>query len=221
MQTQAQGWNDIYKSPEEYKYYDVFKAHSDMEMVCEIFSKHNCSKVLDLGCGVGRNMIYMLDKGFAVTGIDMAESGIDELNKILRLRNSSAKVDLGKFEQLPYRDGEFNGVISVQTLNHGYTKDIEKGFSELARVVKNNGLVFITVSGRYSQGKVRFCLVKTATQVEKRVYIPTKGSEIGVPHFIFTKKELFNLLLPNFKILKYWVDDKDYYCVIAQRLSSK
>ncbi|MEK7072021.1 MAG: class I SAM-dependent methyltransferase, partial [Patescibacteria group bacterium] len=69
------------------------------------------------------------------------------------------------FSPLPYNDNYFDAIVSVQVLQHGKEKDIKKSLKEVVRVLKPNGLIFITLCGRVSKGQVRFCLVKTAKKI--------------------------------------------------------
>jgi hypothetical protein len=93
---------------------------------------------------------------------------------------------------------------------------VKDSFGELARVIRPEGMLFITLPGRIAKGKVRYCLVKTANQIDDRVYLPTKGSEVGIPHYIFNSW-LIKMHLHNFTIENIWRDYLDYYSVLAKR----
>lgn len=66
--------------------------------------------VLDLACGDGRNSLYLAERGFAVTGIDIAEVGLERLQRTARdralvittleadLEASDLKADWGPFD---------------------------------------------------------------------------------------------------------------------------
>jgi len=117
---------------------------------------------------------------------------------------------------LPYPNGVFDGAICIQTLSHGLKEHIENGFGELSRVIRPNGMLFITLPGRTAKGETRYCLVKTANKVDDRVYVPTQGSETGIPHYIFNKR-LINMHLRDFKFETMWRDYLGYYSVLARR----
>ncbi len=52
-------WNEIYKKEgTNYGYYNILEPHKDMPKVARFFKKQGVKKVLDLGCGAGRNLIY-------------------------------------------------------------------------------------------------------------------------------------------------------------------
>lgn len=209
-------WNNIYKNPKGYKYYDLFSPHSDMEKVCEIFRQNHVNKVLDVGCGLGGNLLFLAQKGFEVAGLDSSVEAINKLQTRLKQNDLSFSLRVGEFQSLPFSDSSFDAVVCVQTLQHGYEQEVQKGVAEISRVLIRGGLFFLTVPGRFSHRRLRYSLVKTANRVGNRVYIPTQGNEIGVPHYIFNKKTLMRLL-KNFTILSNWKDDKDYYCILAKK----
>ncbi len=44
------------------------------------------ARVLDLGCGEGRNALFLAESGFRVTAVDISETGIRKLNTLARER---------------------------------------------------------------------------------------------------------------------------------------
>lgn len=60
-------------------------------------------KVLDLGCGQGRDAIALARLGYSVTGIDISKVGIDQMNQIARDENLNLEGQVGDiyaFERL-------------------------------------------------------------------------------------------------------------------------
>ena len=210
-------WNKIYKKEGiKYKYYNIFRPHENMPDVSHFFKKQKVKRVLDLGCGAGRNLVYLSKKGFDMYGTDYAPEGLKIIKEKLKKEKTSCRLKLGNiFNKLPYENDFFDAIISVQVLQHGKVNEIKKAIKEIKRVLKPEGLIFITLSGRISKGKVRDYLIKTAKKIAPRTYVPTKGNEDGLTHFIYNKK-LIKKHYYNFKILKIWKDSRDYYCFIAQ-----
>lgn len=215
--TRMTQWNKIYKTEgKRYEYYDIFKPHQDMKMVAKFFDDHKVRKVLDLGCGAGRNLVFLAKKNFEMSGLDLAPDGLKLIRKTLKQSNLKAELKTGSiYNRLPYADNSFDAIVSVQVLQHGKEKQILKAIKEIKRVLSPWGLVFITLCGRLSKGKVRLFLVKTAKQIAPHTYKPTQGNEKGLIHYIYNKKEI-QKHFKGFKILKLWKDEKDYYCFLAQ-----
>lgn len=216
MGNSKKSWNQIYQNPRGYGYYNVLTPHLSLKDVIRWFKEQGVKKVLDLGVGMGRNFFSLLDAGFDAYGIDNAENGINYIHSQTTVYDLSNKVVVGEFQNLPYSDDFFDGIISIQTLHHGYEADIIKGIREIDRVLRPGGSFFITVPGRISQGRVRYCLVKTAKKIEPHTYLPTIGDEIGIPHYIFNL-QLINKHFSRFDKLTITKDDKDYYCISGQK----
>ncbi len=209
------GWNAIYTDPADYTYYDLEKPHEDLDQVIEIFRTNQVKTILDVGCGMGRNLIPLVMSGFSLTGIDSAPEGIKKNKQLLEEKHLNADLAVGAFQHLPFPPTSFDAVICVQTLNHGFEKDVQQGVAQIQRVLKPGGMLFLTVPGRISQGKVRQLLIKTAKQIEANTYIPASGKEAGIPHHVFSKRLIYQYL-KEFRIEKIWKDERDYYCCLAR-----
>jgi len=211
-------WEQIYKGEgKAYKYYDILETpHSDLFRVIKIFRENKVKKVLDLGCGAGRNTMPLAQKNFEVYGLDNAPTGLKILKKTLKNRSLKVNLKTGNaFASLPYQDNYFDAIISVQVLQHAKETVILKAIKEVSRIIKPNGLIFITLCGRISKGKVRLFLVKTAKKIAPNTYLPTQGNERGLVHFIYNR-QLIKKHFKNFQLLKIWRDDKDYFAFIGR-----
>lgn len=81
-------------TPEDFyrKKYDLSRTHSD---VIDAMRYVQPGKTLDLGCGGGRNALYLNLRGFDVTACDKNQHSIDALNDIIKseaLKNIQARV---------------------------------------------------------------------------------------------------------------------------------
>lgn len=72
----------FYCQPEDYtpKKYQMTKTHSDVLDACQIIQ---AGKALDLGCGSGRNSLYLQLLGFDVDAVDKSEMSISNLQEII------------------------------------------------------------------------------------------------------------------------------------------
>ncbi len=72
----------FYCLPEDYyhKKYHLTPAHSE---VLEVVNYIQSGKALDLGCGGGRNALYLQSLGFDVTAYDKNPNAIDKLQRII------------------------------------------------------------------------------------------------------------------------------------------
>ncbi len=98
------------------------------------------SKLLDLGCGYGRDLKYFSELGMEVHGVDISPEMIQRSKR----KVPSAKLDACNFDALPYEDEFFDLVFSRYAIQH--TSNTEGVFRETHRVLKPRGrLIFLVV----------------------------------------------------------------------------
>jgi len=78
------------------------------------------AKVLDLGCGEGRNALFLAECGFDVTAVDISESGIRKLSALAQERN----LDIHS-EVVDMRDYQFPHSFDLIT-SHGCLHLVER-----------------------------------------------------------------------------------------------
>ncbi len=103
-------------------------------------------RVLDAGCGDGRNLVYLLREGFEVFGLDAnpdAVRRVSQLSALLKTGLPAENFRVGSVERMPFPD-EFADVVICSAMLH-FAKD-ERQFramlSELWRVVRPSGILF-------------------------------------------------------------------------------
>jgi SAM-dependent methyltransferase len=120
--------------------------------------KHeNVLRVLDLGCGIGRHVILLAEKGFETYAIDPSRAGIDACTGRLEALGLQAQVTRGEMGRLPYDDAFFDFVLSWNVIYHGTRKDMIAALREINRVLRRGGLLYLTListkSTWYGKGK--------------------------------------------------------------------
>jgi SAM-dependent methyltransferase len=106
----------------------------------------NCKKVLDAGCGGGRNLIYFLRNGYEVYGIDPnpnAVSAVKQLSQTLAPANAKENFVVASAENLPFDDNYFDLVISSAVLHFANNPDhFDNMIHSMWRVLKPGGYLF-------------------------------------------------------------------------------
>jgi 2-polyprenyl-3-methyl-5-hydroxy-6-metoxy-1,4-benzoquinol methylase len=67
----------------------------DMLKIVKFFKKNGVKRVLDLGCGSERRIVYLAKNGFEVYGIDIAKSGIKIAKEWLKEEKLKANLKVG------------------------------------------------------------------------------------------------------------------------------
>ena len=163
----------------------------------------NCHRVLDAGCGQGRNLVYFLKNGFEVYGIDPNMEAItasSALSARLAPGNPLKNFQLCTVENMPFEKEYFDLVISSAVLH--FAKDemhfrnmltamwevIKPGgyfFSRLASDIGIEKLVQPLGDSRYllPDGSERFLvnqetLINYTTELNGSLYEPIKTTNV-------------------------------------------
>jgi SAM-dependent methyltransferase len=97
------------------------------------------SKILDLGAGTGRTAIPLSMRGAWVTAVDASFPMLQIVKEKSWLQGGSVRCTRGDAHQLPFRNREFDTVISLRMLMH--VIDWKKTISEICRISRNNVLI--------------------------------------------------------------------------------
>jgi SAM-dependent methyltransferase len=195
-----EGWEEVYRREGR-----VFEeTHSAMSGLMVLFREKGVTRVLDLGSGSGRHTLLLAENRFEVYGIDISSTGVEITRQTLMEKKLKADVKVGNiYEKLPYLDGFFDAIISVQTLHHNTTDKIRKLIGEMERILSSGGYIFVTVPSKMNQAD-KFKLI------EKGTYMPLDGREKGLPHHFFTREEIVKLF-SNFEIEEIHIDQMEHY----------
>lgn len=137
--------------------------------------------VLDIGCA-GGFMAEALDaRGARVTGIDPAEKAIAAARRHAEEEDREIRYDVGVGEDLPYDDGAFDAVVSVDVLEH--VSDLGQVVREVARVLKPGGTFFFDTINRNPVSRMA-----AITMAENVLRILPKGTHD--PDMFITPDEL-------------------------------
>jgi SAM-dependent methyltransferase len=131
-------------------------------------------KILDAGCGSGRNLVYLLKSGFEVFGVD--ESGAALAQTRWLAANLSPHLPVDNFrvepvERTSFADAGFDVVLSSAVLH--FARDEEhwqRMLSEMWRVLKPGGIFFARLASSIG-------IEDKITLIDERRYLLPDGSE--------------------------------------------
>lgn len=200
---------------EHARYYVKKTLHKFGKENFELFTKHlkKGARVLDIGSGSGRDAQAFYLHGYNVIGLDISSGLIREA----RNRFPHIQFDIGSMLEMPYKEASFEGVWSYASLVHFETdSDIDRAIQECYRVLKQKGLLFISVKAQKGAKKTEM-VVDEATQENRFFrYFTTKELES------FLKKQKFSLVKKGQYIEKTrdpkGRDDVSWITMLAQKL---
>ncbi len=183
-------------------------------------------RVLDLGCGNGRNILYFKEKAVDYYGVDYSA----KLIKIAREKNPDQNFRVDNALNLSFSDKFFDKVYSIAVLHQIPSKKLRLKFlKEAKRVLRPKGLIVLTVWNLYKAEHI-FAVIKNAflsllgkTKLDYRdAFIPWGNKTKRYYHF-FSKRELRSLVKEaGFKVIEDGVakstdGDRQNIYIIAQR----
>lgn len=102
-------------------------------------------RVLDLGCGIGRHVIYCHEMGLDAYGVDLSDAAIKVAGKWAeqkKLPEPEERIRQGDVRYLPWKDGYFRYAISHGVLDSMPFEIARAACIELARVMEVGGLFY-------------------------------------------------------------------------------
>ena len=118
--------------------FDIIEVgESDAAITAKVYRKarrylYGRERILDSGCGAGGGMEGLED----TVGIDISKTALQEA------REKGCEVVMGDVRRLPFKDGSFGGVLSIETLEHILEGD--EYMKEARRVLKDRGLLVLS-----------------------------------------------------------------------------
>ena len=129
-------------------------------------------RVLDAGCGYGRNLVYLLREGCEIFALDADVDGVEhvrQLSAALNTRLPAENFQVGSIERIPFPDG-FADVVICNSVLHFARDDrhFRAMLAELWRVLRPGGMLFCRLGSRIGMD---------FEQVRGNVFIVGDGSE--------------------------------------------
>jgi ubiquinone/menaquinone biosynthesis C-methylase UbiE len=148
----AEHWRKIYEvaSGREgiFRTEEMVERRNAVLRVIDRYADDRKLSVLDVGCGTGMTMREILRRGHSVVGVDITEAMLHQAKSVLReFTADRACCILSDGENIPCEDGAFDVVICVGVLQ--YLQTDEKSVSEMRRVVRDGGLVILTLPNMF------------------------------------------------------------------------
>ncbi len=136
---------------ESFRYYDQnaeeylsSTIHVDMSSHYELFLTHVPAggRILDAGCGSGRDSLYFLEQGYQVEAFDLSEAMVKASADLTNL-----PVRCLSFQEMDYVD-VFDGIWACASLLHVPKDQLADVFHRLVQALKPNGVLYCSFKDR-------------------------------------------------------------------------
>lgn len=129
-------YKNIFENEKTHFYY-VGTHNAVIKLLNAYLPKKKNNEVLDAGCGTGA-LIKKLQRFGNVWGIDLSSEALKFARK-----NKLRRIKRGSVENIPFKDSQFDAVVSVDVLYHRQVKDDKRALREFKRVLKPGGILII------------------------------------------------------------------------------
>lgn len=158
-------------------------------------------RVLEIGCGPGPNIWYLVREGYTVAGIDGSPTAIRQTRERLAaegLPDTSLHVELnvGDFSRLPWPAESFDAVIDIASLYANPVQKIVASLAEVRRVLKPGGHFFGRMFGDRTTGSKTGELFEPGTMRH-----PETGPCAGNDFAHFFHREELDVFFSGFGVL--------------------
>ena len=180
-------WDKVYSKDSAF----IGDEPSNFSQICySNFKKHHVKKLLELGCGQGRDTLFFASHELDIYAIDSSKVAIESLEQKIGKENTSIKLrqfDAG--QGIPFSNKYFDAVYSHMFYNMRFTdEELSFLFKESSRVLRNNGLLYFSVRSDkdvlYNKGK----------KIDNNIY-EINGFQIR----FFTKEQIESFLVNHLK----------------------
>jgi SAM-dependent methyltransferase len=129
----------------------VERSRNDLEPFIADYADFEGSRgqrLLEIGAGLGTDLVRFARAGAHVTGVDLTEHSVRLVRRRLELERLDGDVRVADAERLPFEDGAFDKVYSWGVLHH--TPDSQRAFREALRVLRPGGEACVMLYARRS-----------------------------------------------------------------------
>ena len=140
---------------------------------------HRGDRLLDVGCGTGVVALTAAQVGAKVSGSDLTPELIMRAKENAQISNLNIDFQIADVEDLPYKDDEFDFVLSQ--FGHMFAPRPEIALKEMLRVLKPGGVVaFSTWPPELLTGRLFILTGKYSPSAPKDISPPVMWGEVEV-----------------------------------------
>jgi SAM-dependent methyltransferase len=182
------GWDRLWQNPEVARLWQEMPPLPQVVEMADRLAAEGRSRVLDVGCGLGRHAVYLAARGFQVTATDNSPTAIAACEENLRKAGLSATVMQLEMTEFPFPDSSFDGVIGSHVIHHCRRATLERIIASIARKLAPRGyFAWATPSARH-------CHCGSGAEIEPGTWVDPHHPEGPIPHHYCTEAEVRELL---------------------------
>ncbi len=105
------------------------------------------SKILDIGCGTGRDLANLSRYGFTISGADSSADMISAA--VSKYPELNGKINLSSLPNLPGIENSFNGILCSAVLQHIPDSNLYESFRRIRELLEDKGIFVVSFPTAY------------------------------------------------------------------------
>ncbi len=134
-------WKEVYRRGDEGHYpWELGKPRDFLVQLVED-GMIKGDRALDVCCGLGTNGLYLAEKGFDVTGMDISEKAVDIANQKAFKTNkgSNTRFVVQSFIDMDFEPASFDFALDIGCFHHVLEDDRQRFIENVHRVLRRGG----------------------------------------------------------------------------------
>jgi SAM-dependent methyltransferase len=192
---------DKYWRDEAYVARNWLDPDPDIVRLSHPMKDRKVQRVLDLGCGVGRHLVYLSGQGFETHGLDISAAGVERCQKELAQHQLQATVQVADMFTIPYPDQWFDWVLSVQVIYHTTAAALQQAIRHVRDKLRPGGFFYVTFP------PVDNISADSGQEVEPRTYLKEEDGEPLLHHYVISAE--IDELMSGFTMLEKRLEPRE------------
>jgi len=162
-------WSNFYQQHGRF----YLLPHPALKSLIHKCRQRGIKKILDLGCGSGRNLVRLAEEGFQVSGLDFSPSAAQLAEKWLHQKGVDGDIIVGNFDDKTkdFPDKSFGAAIAINSLEYADLDELKRNLLQINRLLKPEGILLLVYRSKGT--KIKHPEVETLfleqDQLEKEV----------------------------------------------------
>jgi SAM-dependent methyltransferase len=177
--------------------------------------------VLDLGCGIGRHVVFAHQMGMLASGIKLSKVAVELARSWAREAGGDAlaeRIVQGDVRRLPWPDGAFDAVISHGVLDSMPSEVAAAALPEVARVLSPRGLFYVDlISGDDSRHAPDFAGDEVVAGAHEQGTIQSYFNRERLERTFSPHFEFLEITLARYQNVLGGTHKSRYHCVLRKR----
>ena len=131
-------WDNWSKKRSSIPVYDLW-----LDEYKDILEKNKDNDILDLGCGIGADTLYLIERGYNVLSCDLSKEALKNVEDNIP---NSKTMYLNMLEKFPIDNDTYSLIIADLSLQYFNSQDTIHIMNEIKRILKTDGILLARVA---------------------------------------------------------------------------